>query len=267
MNNTESTVKKAVEGDKQALEQIVNHVQDMVYNLAIRMLWHPEKAKDAAQEILIKVITNLSSYKHQSSLKTWVYRLAVNSLINYKKAEKKHILFDDFADGLSQGFSDTINYTSNKAEQNLLVAEAKIGCSNAMLQCLTETERLIYIFGEILEFNSTDAAIVLELSPENFRKRLSRIRKKMNEFLNGNCGIVNPDKPCRCYKKVDYAISKKRIHPNNLLFVSNSQTQELIQTIDRVENEVGLFLSNPEYESPIEILNEIRQVISASNDK
>ena len=79
MKSTNELVKLAVKGDKNALEELILSVQDMVYNLALRMLWHPEDAKDATQEILIKVVTNLSSFKGNSEFNTWVYRLATNT--------------------------------------------------------------------------------------------------------------------------------------------------------------------------------------------
>jgi len=99
------------------------------------MLWHPDDAKDATQDILIKVITNLGSFKYKSAFTTWVYRLASNSLINFKK--KKFVIaidFDQYELQLKKGISNSILYTNNKAEQNLLVQEAKIGCSNAMFK-------------------------------------------------------------------------------------------------------------------------------------
>ena len=107
-----------------------------------------------------------------------------NSLINFKKKHiKQSISFDQYELQLNQGFSSSINYTKNKAEQNLLVQEAKIGCSHAMLQCLSKENRLAYILGEILEFNSTEGAIVFDITPESFRKRLSRSKKSLHSFF------------------------------------------------------------------------------------
>ena len=67
------------------LENVVKEIQDYIYKLAVRMLWHPEDAKNATQEILIRMVTHLGSFENKSQFKTWVYRIASNSLINYKK--------------------------------------------------------------------------------------------------------------------------------------------------------------------------------------
>ena len=266
MNSLETLVKKAVEGDKMALEKIVIQIQDLVYNLAIRMLWHPDDAKDATQDILIKIITNLSSFNHKSAFTTWVYRLASNNLINFKKKKLKNsIHFNQYELQLTQGFSNTINYTKNIAEQNLLIQEAKIGCSNAMLQCLSKENRLTYIIGEILEFNSTEGAFIFDITPESFRKRLSRSKMKLHNFLNKNCGIVNSKNKCRCYKKVDSSIKKGYIQPANLLFAKNSKNTNLINSIENIQNEVALYQTNPEYNTPKTLLKEVKRIITTTN--
>ncbi len=264
----EETVQKAVKGDKKALEIVVIEIQDLIYNLAIRMLWHPDNAKDATQDILIKVITNLSSFNQRSAFTTWVYRLASNHLLNIKKKNNASSLnFEIYEQQLSQGLSNSIDYTKNQAEQNLLIQEAKIGCSNAMLQCLNEDNRMIYILGEILEFNSKEGAIILAITPENFRKRLSRTRKNLHQFLNNNCGIINPENKCRCHKKVDSSIKNGFINPNNLLFTSNIKNTNLINSIENIQNEVSLYQSNPDYNTPRLLLKEVKRIVTTvSND-
>ena len=261
----EENIKMAVEGDKMALEKVVIEIQGLIYNLALRMLWHPEEAEDATQEVLIKIITNLGSFQHKSSFKTWVYRLASNTLINYKKRiQRQQLSFDKYATYLNQGFSDEIHYTPNEAERKLLIIEAKVGCSNAMLQCLNPESRMVYIVGEILEFNSQEGAFILDTNPVNFRKKLSRARARLHSFLNNNCGIVNPANKCRCYKKVDHAIQMRHIDPKNLLFTKGDETERLMQDINTIQSEVNLYQTNPDYQSPEKLLGEVKRIITAN---
>lgn len=76
---------QATAGDKRALETVVLSIQDLVFNLSLRMLGTFPDAEDASQDILLKVITHLSSFKGDSSFSTWVFSIAVNHLKNYKK--------------------------------------------------------------------------------------------------------------------------------------------------------------------------------------
>ncbi len=76
---------QATAGDKRALEMVVLSIQDLVFNLSLRMLGTFPDAEDASQDILLKVITHLSLFKGDSSFSTWVFSIAVNHLKNYKK--------------------------------------------------------------------------------------------------------------------------------------------------------------------------------------
>ena len=78
-------VERAVAGDKKSLETVLLSVQELVFNLSLRMLGTFPDAEDASQDILIKVMTHLSSYKGESAFSTWVFSIAVNHLKDYKK--------------------------------------------------------------------------------------------------------------------------------------------------------------------------------------
>ena len=67
--DTEMLVSRAVEGDQEALEQLLTEVQDLVFNLSLRMLGTIQDAEDASQEILIRVMTNLASFRGDSALR------------------------------------------------------------------------------------------------------------------------------------------------------------------------------------------------------
>jgi RNA polymerase sigma factor (sigma-70 family) len=263
IKNIELLVKKAVEGNKVALNALVDHLQHYIYNISTKILFHPDNAKDATQEILIKIITHLSSFNFESSFTTWTYRIATNYLLNLLDKQKRQQLnFEVFAKDLAEGLNH--NYKIDNIEKQLWVEEVKIGCSTGMLQCLDAESRITYVLGEILEFNSIEGGYIQNISPETFRKRLSRAREKINTFTQQNCGLVNPKNACRCHKKVDDALNKKRIYPHNLLFAS----KELITSISEVETATALIQSNPEYQYPEERLNEIKKLLEVQfNDK
>ena len=70
-------VHAAVQGDRGALEQLVRRHQGFIYSLAQRMLYSPEDAADATQEILICIVTSLASFRGDAAFRTWAYRIAV----------------------------------------------------------------------------------------------------------------------------------------------------------------------------------------------
>ena len=86
----QALVAKATAGDKKALETLITGVQDLVFNLSLRMLVTFTDAEDATQDILLKMITHLSSFRGDSSFTTWVFRIAANHIKNYKKHMLAH---------------------------------------------------------------------------------------------------------------------------------------------------------------------------------
>lgn len=206
----------AVNGDREALEKIVLEVKDFVFNLSLRMLGTIADAEDASQEILIKIITNLSMFKMNSKFETWVYRIATNYLIDYKKSmfAQYPLDFDYYANDLKfqsdQGTADTFN----ENERIKLSEELKLSCTNVMLQCLTPLNRCVFIMGTMFNLNSQWSSEILGLTPQSYRQRLSRSRKSMQEFLLKNCEHAGG--ACRCNRRVEYAVQNSRLNPENL---------------------------------------------------
>jgi RNA polymerase sigma factor (sigma-70 family) len=101
-------VRAARDGDRASLEHLVLSIQDRVHSLALRMLWNPEDAKDATQEILIRIVTRLGTFRGASSFTTWVYRVAANYLLTARKShlEEQRYTFQRFGQELDESLSD-----------------------------------------------------------------------------------------------------------------------------------------------------------------
>jgi RNA polymerase sigma factor (sigma-70 family) len=215
-------VKGAQRGSREALETLVTRHQRWIYNIVLRMIYHPHDAEDVTQEILIKLITKLSTFKGDSRFRTWLYRIAVNHVLNMKRARGEQIewTFDKYGGGLSSApDADLPDERAVPVDVQLLVDEARIGCTSGMLLCLTREQRLTYILGEIFGVSDLVGAELLEISRANFRQKLSRARRDLHQFKNDQCGLVNGANPCRCAKKTQAFMKAGYVDPNNLLFV------------------------------------------------
>ena len=135
-------------GSTAALELLIGRHQRWIYNIAVRMVFHPQDAEDATQEILLKLITKLSTFRGESQFRTWLYRLAVNHLLNTRRSrvETKTVSFEDYGRELDRTpEADLVAPDSEQPDAQLLVEEAKIGCTSAMLLCLDREQRLVYV--------------------------------------------------------------------------------------------------------------------------
>jgi RNA polymerase sigma factor (sigma-70 family) len=253
-------VTRAQAGDRRALEDLVGRHQAFIYNIAIRMLGHPQDAEDAAQEILIRAVTRLSAFEGRSSVRTWLYRIAVNHLLNTKRGRSEPAAsgFACYAHALDATPDlDLPDPGSVPADLRLLVEEARIGCTSGMLLCLDRGQRLVYILGEILGVSDTIAAEILETTADNFRQRLSRARRDLHSFMNDKCGLVNRANPCRCAKKTRGFIQAGYVDPASLLFARErvQQVRDLLparsDAVAALDQEYGeVFRQHPFYESP-----------------
>lgn len=218
-----STVRAAQAGDAAALEQLVLSVRDRVYRLSLRMTACPADAEDATQEILIRVITRLSTFRGEAAFSTWVHRIAVNYLLDRSKsaAERMELTFDAFAADLLDGLAAS---PSTAPEAVILEREVQLACTHAMLTCLDRDHRIAYILGEIFDVDSDDGGYICAIPPATYRKRLSRARIRVREFLTANCGLVSPTAPCHCSKRVDVAVRVGRIDRQRLGFADLTAT-------------------------------------------
>src|SRR6266566_7017417 len=91
-------VEQAKNGDRAALEKLILRHQAWIYNIAVRMVFRPHDAEEVTQEVLVKVITRLGTFKGESSFRTWLYRIAANHVLNMKRrrAEAQVTTFDAY---------------------------------------------------------------------------------------------------------------------------------------------------------------------------
>jgi DNA-directed RNA polymerase specialized sigma24 family protein len=119
-------VARARSGSREALEELVRRHQGWIYNIAVRMLYHPHDAEDATQEILIKAVIRLSSFEGRSSFRTWLYRIVVNHVLNMKRGRVEHASTDFASYGAALDDTPALELADPKgtsADTDLLVTE------------------------------------------------------------------------------------------------------------------------------------------------
>jgi len=269
-NKTSELIDKAVSGDKKALESLLVGVQDMIYNLSLRILGRPHDAEDAVQEIIIKVITQLSTFRKESAFSTWVYRIATNYLINCKKSmfAQRPLSFDFFAEDINAGFIANTEDLTQGVDTEILAEELKQSCTNVMLQCLDPESRCIYVLGIMFKADSKVCGEVLGISADAYRQRLSRIRKKVAEFLGEYCGLSRTGK-CHCEKRVGYAVQTHRLNPKHLEYSSlkkldSIDTLVFTQSMEEMDALSHVFLDLPKYHSPLNIKSFLEKLLNSN---
>jgi len=257
-DNTDNLlIQEALAGDKRSLEKLIKTHQDFVYNVALRLFLDPDDALDATQEVLIKVITHLNSFKGQSQFRTWLYRIVFNHFINSPKRKMERIFVQ-----LSNGIPDFENYEDDISLKE--IEEVRILCTTAMLMCLNREQRLLYIIGEIFGADHTIGAMLFETTPANFRVKLHRAKADLLMFVSGKCGLINPANPCSCPKKTRMMIKQKIVDKSNLRFNSsfvNTVSDIVERKREELSDHIQLKLQSLFRDNPFQIKQELDNII------
>ncbi|MDT0305780.1 RNA polymerase sigma factor [Streptomyces sp. DSM 44917] len=249
-------VARAVAGEGGALEEVVRRLRDPLYRLALRMVWRPADAEDAAQEILIRVITRLATWRAEARLLTWAYRVGVNYLLNLRRKspqEERELSLDEFRDGLADGLAAT-NFAGPEAE--LLATEVRLSCTQAVLQCLDREERVAFVLGDIFGLSSAEAAWVLGTGPAAYRKRLERVRRRLRAYLDATCGLANPGAFCRCERRVEAAVASGRVNARRPVLAGHPVAPggrgvaEAAAQLRRLRDAAAVLSAHPDYAAP-----------------
>jgi RNA polymerase sigma factor (sigma-70 family) len=240
-------VAAAQHGDRNALTEVVERHRPWIYNIAVRMLGTPAAAEDATQEIFIKVLRQLGSFEGRSSFRTWLYRVAFHHLLNAKRSHGEQAVgtFEEYAAGLQAAPNLDLDDIP-QPERELLVEEAMTACMTGMLLCLSRDQRLAYALGAIFDLKDTLAAEILDIKPATFRKRLQRAKADLHNFMNGHCGLINKDNPCRCNRKTRAFFEAGHLNRKELEF----QRDRVASIADAAPRQAGVVFDKLTHDYP-----------------
>jgi RNA polymerase sigma factor (sigma-70 family) len=266
----EMLVSMAKEGDKKALEDLVLKIQDKIYGLALRMLYHPSDAEDASQEILLKIVTHLGTFRGESSFSTWMYRVAANHLLTMRKrrAELRAVSFEDYGKSCDSKSAEDWRELESEPLQNLYVEEIRISCLQGLLLCLDREHRLAYLLADIFDVDGEQGAAVLEITPAAFRKRLSRARERIEGFLTKHCALINPNNPCKCERQVAAQLDTGRFDDKHMIFAKHpwrirheEGTLNRIKEMDELNQIAALYKRYPDFRASTVFIENLRDLV------
>lgn len=264
-------VQLAKEGDKHALEELVVRLQDRIYGISLRMLYHPQDAEDAAQEILIKIITRLDSFRGDGAFINWALKVASNHLLSFqRKRGAMPLSFEEMASLIVSDWPKPWRELEAEPLQELIVEEFRIACLQMVLLGLDRGHRLAYILGSVFDVSGKEGAAVLQIRPATFRKRLQRSRNRIQTFLLTHCALIKPENPCLCERQTDHMLCKGKIEKNNFLFVNHPcsvrhepSIMERLKELDELQRINTIFKQHPGIETPKNFVANLRNLIDS----
>lgn len=167
-------IARAQKGDRDAFGELVRHHNPGVVNVVYRMCGDVELAEDAAQDAFIRAWLNLPSFRPDTSLRNWIYRIAVNAALDVLRREPKTPLVD----------LETFSMPDSIAgpETVLLEKERAFAVQRAILS-LTEANRSVLTLREYGGLSYQEIAATLNIPLGTVMSRLNYARDRLKEVL------------------------------------------------------------------------------------
>ena len=168
---------------KNNFKSIYDEYCQLVYNVCLNYLQNTEDAEDVTQEVFVKIHRKLDTFNQQSSLKTWVYRIAINACLDYLKAQKnkKSVFF-------SISIMNNINVLPVISDFNhpgvLLENKEALKTLFEKINTLPVNQKTAIILKSIEKLSQKEIAETMNLSTKAVESLLSRARKNLKEKLN-----------------------------------------------------------------------------------
>ncbi len=184
-------VKKAQAGDQTAFGELVRRYQNQVYGLTSRMLASPEDARDAAQEIFIKLFRSLPGFDFRSSFTTWLYKVATNvclDLLRKQSRDQQHR-----SAGGDSNLRDVNLPDIRPGPEEQFLARERIRELQRAVRALPEGYRTALILHHYQGLSYQQIAGILDLSEKTVATRIHRAKKQLRERMRGGAGDAVPE--------------------------------------------------------------------------
>lgn len=175
-------IRRAREGDHEAVTELYRRHERLVYNLALRTLGNPWDAADVAQEAFIKALRNLDSFKGESLFTTWLHRIVVNSAYDHLRRQRPEPMEPEILDDISGPTGPAAVVASGRGG----IDPAIDGLSDPVrkaLMSLNDGFRFAVVLCDLLGFPYDEAAEILGVQEGTIKSRIFRAREALAAAL------------------------------------------------------------------------------------
>lgn len=200
-------------GSETAFDWLVTHYHAPVYNLILGMLGDASVAADGTQEVFLKAFRGIRGFRHGSSLKTWLYRIAIREALNYKRWFKRHLQKNISIDAEPEeghGHIEIEDLCASPFEQ-LATREMQLVVQSALYR-VPHVFRIAVILRDLEGFSYEEVAEVLECGIGTVKSRILRGRRALKEILEPL--LSDRDTPARSEAKTPHGIPRTTSHGN-----------------------------------------------------
>ena len=185
-----SLIQGAVKGEEQDFEALVLMYQNTAYNIAYKYFQNHHDALDATQESFIKVFKNIKKFRQESSFKTWLYRIVMNTCNDILRSRKSRINPESiFKEGEEGEYIVQIEDKDKGPLEKIISGEESSGIMKSLYK-LPKEQKEILILRDIEDLSYEEIGFILSLNPGTVKSRINRARLKLREVYMGDGGTL-----------------------------------------------------------------------------
>lgn len=173
------------EGSDAAFASLISLYERPIYNFVYRLLEDPSDAPDATQEVFLKVFRNIGEFRGQCSLKTWIYRIAVNEASNFRRWFSRHRRGELSLDEQEPGrpaLADTLEDRQESQYEQVLRQERRLVIERALAQ-INDSFRVAVVLRDIEGLSYEEITEILQVSLGTVKSRILRGREALKQKL------------------------------------------------------------------------------------
>lgn len=180
---SEALINKLKQGDQSAFAAVVEMYQDMVYNTAISIVQNADDADDIAQEVFVQVHLSIQSFKGESKLSTWLYRITISKALDHEKKKKRKKRFG-FVQSLFGGHGEAqiMHVEFNHPGVQLEKKESAAELFKALKQ-LPDKQRIAFTLHKLEGQSHQEIAEIMNTSLYAVESLMGRAKTSLKKFL------------------------------------------------------------------------------------
>lgn len=194
-------VAQATSGDEDAFSQLVRRYQAMIKSYLYRLTACREDAEDLAQEVWIGVFTRLATFERQSSVRTWLFAIVTSVATDHHRVKARWpVDAQDKAKALAAAdpeVDDIFHQTHWESPRARYEMREHIDfCFTCMMKTLPLAEHIAFMLCDIYDFTVSEAAEVMEDTPEVVNQLLHQARTVLARIFEQRCTLIQPQGSC-----------------------------------------------------------------------
>ncbi|WIV10516.1 sigma-70 family RNA polymerase sigma factor [Proteiniborus sp. MB09-C3] len=179
----QNLIKKCVNGNLKAFDELIEKYEKTAYNIALRMLKNPEDAMDVSQEAFIKVFKSIKTFNFESAFSTWLYRIVTNTCLDFLRKKSTIVYSLDNPIQTEDGEMERDIPDGSHSPEELLEKKLTKELVNNAIGKLEENHRVVIILRDIQGFSYEEISNILDCSIGTVKSRINRARNNLKDIV------------------------------------------------------------------------------------